>query len=224
MQYLYHREAGASQLQLTGDMHRYLFKVRRHRVGETIHLRNLNDQMLYGYHIDQLDRKTALLQKSEERELRIDAKQKLHIGWCMVDPKSIEKVLPTLNEIGVSKITFIYCQRSQNSFRIDFDRFEKILLNSSQQCGRSKMMILDEVENLTLFLEANPDSWMLNFSDHILDSGARQIETLLIGAEGGFSEEECSLIAMDKIVGLDTPLILKSESAVCAVASNILLC
>ncbi len=223
MQYLYHDQAGEPQLQLTGDTHRYIFRVRRHSAGETIQLRNLNDQMLYDYHIDQLDKKMALLQKSGERELCISAKQQLHVGWCIVDPKSIEKVLPMLNEMGVRKITFIYCQRSQNSFRIDFDRFEKILLNSSQQCGRSEMMILDEVKSLALFLEANPDSWMLNFSNQILDSSAQDIKILLVGAEGGFSDKECSLISMDKIVGLDTPLILKSESAVCAVASKLLL-
>ena len=223
MQYLYHKEAGASQLQLSGDPHRYLFKVRRHRAGETIHLRNLNDQILYSYHIEHLDKKSALLQKTEERELRIEARQQLHIGWCMIDPKSIEKILPTLNELGVQKITFIYCQRSQKSFHLDYDRLEKILLNSSQQCGRSRMMILAEAKSLSQFLQENPDSWMLNFSNKLLDNNTKHIETLLIGAEGGFSDEECGLIDTEKIVGLDTPLILKSESAVCAVASKLLL-
>lgn len=223
MQYLYHSEAGAPQLQLSGDSHRYLFKVRRQRAGETVHLRNLDDQILYSYHIEHLDKKMALLQKVEQKELSISAKRKLHIGWCVIDPKSIEKVLPTLNELGVGQITFIYCQLSQKGFRIDFGRFEKILLNSSQQCGRSTMMILSETETLTLFLQENPDSWMLNFSDKLLDNRANHIETLLIGAEGGFSKEERSLIASEKIVGLDTPLILKSESAVCAAASKLLL-
>lgn len=222
MQYLYHKEAGASQLQLSGDPHRYLFRIRRQRAGETIRLRNLNDQILYSYHIEHLDRKMALLQKVEQRELRIEAKQQLHIGWCLIDPKSIEKVLPTLNEMGVKKITFIYCQRSQNSFHIDFDRFEKILLNSSQQCGRSTMMILSKAETLALFVQENPASWMLNFSENLLDENRQQIETLLVGAEGGFSDEECGLIDAEKIIGLDTPLILKSESAVCAVAGKLL--
>jgi len=222
MQYLYHKEAGASQLQLSGDPHRYLFKVRRHRAGEIVYLRNLNDQILYSYFIEQLDKKTALLQKVEQRELRIEAKQHLHIGWCLIDPKSIEKVLPTLNEMGVRQITFINCQRSQNNFHLDFDRMRKILLNSSQQCGRSVMMILEEAESFALFLQKNPTSWMLNFSESLLDKNIQHIETLLVGAEGGFSEEERDLIAREKIVGLDTPLILKSESAVCAVASKLL--
>ncbi len=223
MQYLYHKEAGASQLQLSGDLHRYLFKVRRQHMGETIHLRNLNDQILYSYSIEHLDKKRALLQKVEQKELCMEAKRKLHIGWCVIDPKSIEKVLPTLNEMGVGKITFIYCQRSQKSFHIDFDRLEKILLNSSQQCGRSTMMVLSEAKSLAQFLQENPDSWMLNFSDKLLDNNAKHIKTLLIGAEGGFSEEEHGLIDATKIIGLDTPLILKSESAACAVAGKLLI-
>jgi len=89
-------------------------------------LRNLQDQILYTYTVEQLDKKIALLTKEEQKELRVESKHPLHIGWCLIDPKSIEKVLPTLNEIGVWKITFIYCDRSQKSFRIDFDRFEKI--------------------------------------------------------------------------------------------------
>ena len=222
MQYLYHSEAGASQLQLSGDPHRYLFKVRRQRAGETVYLRNLSDQILYSYTIEQLDKKIALLQKTKQKELHIEAKQHLHIGWCLIDPKSIEKVLPTLNEMGVKKITFIYCQRSQKSFHLDFDRMRKILLNSSQQCGRSEMMTLDKIETLALFLQKYPTSWMLNFSENLLDNNVKQIETLLVGAEGGFSEEECGLIASEKIIGLDTSLILKSESAVCAVAGKLL--
>jgi len=39
--YLYNTDAGASQLTLTGDDHRYIFKVRRHKVEDTLYLRNL---------------------------------------------------------------------------------------------------------------------------------------------------------------------------------------
>ncbi|HHH37514.1 MAG TPA: hypothetical protein ENK77_02735 [Epsilonproteobacteria bacterium] len=49
------------------------------------------------------------------------------------------------------------------------------------------------------------------------------METLLVGAEGGFSEEESAMIAPEKVVCLDTPLILKSESAACAAAGKLLL-
>ncbi len=222
MQYLYYQDAGAKHLTLTGDEHRYIFKVRRHRAGEMIMLRNLNDQNIYSYNIESMDKKEASLLLSSQRELRVEAKQPLHIGWCMIEPKNIEKLLPTLNEIGVDKITFIECQRSQKNFKLDLKRLEKILLNSSQQCGRSIMMQLSQSQSIESFITAYPQAHMLNFSPNIL-SKTSTIETLLVGCEGGFTPEEISLVAKEQILAFDSSLILKSESAVCAVASKVLL-
>jgi len=222
MQYLFHPQASAPSLELRGDEHRYIFKVRRHREGEEIALRNLQDNQIHLYTISYLDKKQALLTLNSSKVLEVKAKKSLHIAWCVIDPKSIEKMLPTLNEIGIEKITFIYCRRSQKSFRVDFKRLEKILLNSSQQCGRSQLMELEMMNSLEEFLKAYPQTVMLNFSKNIL-SKESCIETIAIGCEGGFTEEEIALFEPEKIIGLDSPLILKSESAVCAVGAKLLL-
>ena len=222
MLYLYNKNAGLSQLFLEGDDHRYIFKVRRHKIEEILYLRNLQNEVVYKYRITSMDKKSLLLVLEEEKILPITAKKKLHIGWCVIDPKSIEKVLPSLNEIGVDKITFIYCSRSQKSFKLDFNRFHKILLNSSQQSGRSSLMILEKEECLKTFLTNNPQTKMLNFSrDNFISTS--EVSTIVIGCEGGFTEEEISLFNPKDIIGFDTPLVLKSESAICSVASKLLL-
>ena len=222
MLYLYSTKAGTPQLSLDGDEHRYIFKVRRHKVDDTLYLRNLEDGLLYRYLISSIDKRMVTLLLKESQVLEVKVKKTLHIGWCVIDPKSIEKVITSLNEMGVEKITFIYCKRSQKSFKIDFKRLEKILLNSSQQSGRSEMMKLDMVEDLESFLTQNPQSMMLNFSQNRIGSQSN-IDTIVIGCEGGFHEDEVVLFEADKIIGFDTPLVLKSESAVCAVASKLLL-
>ena len=222
MLYLYNQQAGTPQLSLEGDDHRYIFKVRRHQVDDTLYLRNLEDGLLHRYIVAHIDKRSVMLELQESSTLEIEAKQLLHIGWCVIDPKSVEKVLPTLNEMGVEKITFIYCKRSQKSFKLDFKRLEKILLNSSQQSGRSKMMKLEMVENLEIFIEQNPNCKMLNFSETNFISNTI-VDTIVIGCEGGFHDDEVALFKPENIVGFDTPLVLKSESAVCAVASKILL-
>ena len=222
MLYLFHTQAGASQLTLTGDEHRYIFKVRRHKVEDSLYLRNLQDGLLHRYLITYLDKRSAILDLQESTTLELKAKTSLHIGWCVIDPKNIEKMLPSLNEMGVEKITFIYCKRSQKSFKVDFKRLEKILLNSSQQSGRSEMMQLEMADDLKHFLEKNPQSKMLNFSeDNFISNDS--FDTIVIGCEGGFHDEEVALFDKSDIVGFDTPLVLKSESAVCAVASKLLL-
>jgi len=222
MQYLYHENSGQSELVLSGDEHHYVFKVRRHRQNEIIALRNLKDDTLYLYKIVSIDKKEAFLELVEEKNLQITAKKELHIGWCMIEPKNIEKVLPSLNEMGVSKITFILCTRSQQNNKIDLERLHRIVLNSSQQCGRSHMMEFDTIGSIKEFLSQNPNSYMLNFSQNHI-SELNDIETIVIGCEGGFTDKEIVLFDKTKIVGFDTPLILKSESAVCAVVSKILI-
>ena len=222
MLYLYNAQAGTPQLNLEGDDHRYIFKVRRHKVEDTLYLRNLADGLLHRYLIGHIDKRSVILTLQESSILDMKAKQSLHIGWCIIDPKSVEKVLPSLNEIGVEKITFIYCKRSQKSFKLDFKRLEKILLNSSQQSGRSVMMTLEIGENLESFLERNPEAKMLNFSENKITESSK-LDTIVIGCEGGFHDDEVALFTSDNIIGFDTPLVLKSESAVCAVASKVLL-
>jgi len=222
MLYLYHKEAKQAQLTLTGDEHRYIFKVRRHKTNDLLYLRNLEDTFMYEYKVSTIDKRSVILDLQNSQVLTVKAKQSLHIGWCVIDPKSIEKILPSLNEMGVEKITFIYCKRSQKSFKPDFKRLEKILLNSSQQSGRSEMMQLEIADNLEDFLEKYPQSKMLNFSENNFISNT-EFETIVIGCEGGFHEDETALFKAENIVGFDTPLVLKSESAVCAIASKILL-
>ncbi len=222
MLYLYQAQAGQSQLSLEGDDHRYIFKVRRHKVDDTLYLRNLEDGLLHRYLITYIDKKSVHLVLQESSTLEVKAKQKLHIGWCVIDPKSVEKILPSLNEMGVEKITFIYCKRSQKSFKLDFKRLEKILLNSSQQSGRSEIMQLGMAENLETFILQNPNTKMLNFSENNFISNM-VFDTIVIGCEGGFHEDEVALFSQENIVGFDTALVLKSESAVCAVSAKILL-
>lgn len=222
MLYLYNKQAGAASLSLEGDDHRYIFKVRRHKTGDTLHLRNLEDGLLHRYLITQMDKRSVHLVLQESMTLEVQAPRPLHIGWCVIDPKNVEKVLPSLNEIGVTKITFIYCKRSQKSFKLDFNRLEKILLNSSQQSGRSEMMQLEMAEDLEDFLVKYPKSKMLNFSEENFISSTA-FETIVIGCEGGFHADEVALFKKADIIGFDTPLVLKSESAAVAVASKVLL-
>ena len=50
-----------------------------------------------------------------------------------------------------------------------------------------------------------------------------EIKTIVIGCEGGFSNNERENFDKDFIVGFDSNLILRSETAVLAVCSKIIL-
>ncbi len=223
MIYILCDEASKSSFTIKSDLHKYLIKVRRHEVGDELSMRNKEDiKTLYKYEIQSIDSRSlevGLISSSVEE---VESKKKLHIGWCVIDAKSIEKVLPSLSEIGVSKISFIYCDRSQRNFKLDFKRFERILEASMQQCGRTSFIEFDTFNNIEIFIGEYPHAKVFDFCDNVLSDNA-DFETVLIGCEGGFSKQEKELLNSQDVFRLDTPMVLRSESAVMAVASKILL-
>ncbi len=223
MIFLFSDEAGKNSICLRGEEFKYLIKVRRHNVGDIIGFRNESDlQILHSYAIEEISpREVCLaLQKSENSPATLQ--KHLHIAWCVIDPKSIEKVLPSLNEMGVERISFIYCDRSQKNFRIDQKRLRRILKSSMQQSGRSEFMEFVEYKTLPDFLKKHPKTIVLDFSDDILPAQI-DFDTVLIGCEGGFSKEEKELLKTQRVYRFDTPLVLKSESAALAIAAKALL-
>lgn len=222
MQFTYDEKAGENSLSLENDNYKHIIKARRHKVGDVLAFRNLKNSNAYYYRIDLIDRRSATLSLQTVEEKIVELSKKLHIGWCIVDPKTVEKQLPYLNEIGVDKITFIHCEYSQKNFKMNFEKFEKILINSSQQCGRSSIIKFENCECLDKFMEQNPNTYMLNFSKNYIENSS-EIETIVLGCEGGFSKDEVEKFSTDKIVGFKTPLILKSQTAITVAASKILL-
>jgi 16S rRNA (uracil1498-N3)-methyltransferase len=219
LKFLYHPNP-SNNIILTGDEHKYLFKVRRAQKNETINIRNLEDDYLYSYKIDSISKKEALLSLIEKKLSPNKPTKFLHLAWCIIDPKNIEKALPSLNEIGVSKITFVYCDFSQKNFKLKTERIKKILINSSQQCGRSNIIEIEILENSNKFFEKYPDFISIDFGGENLPCGFDSKKPLLIGPEGGFSERERE--KFKKIYSLKG-FILRSETAACGVSAKILL-
>ncbi len=219
MQFVYHPEAGSPWLKVEGEIYNYIFKVRRHRQNETIALRNLQDDYIYRYQIEEVSRREADLRLLDKEFLPIHPRRYFHLLWCIIDPKSIEKILPSLNELGVAKISFVYCARSQKNFKIRLDKLQKILINSSQQCGRSRLMELEVVASFDEALRKYEEIVFIDFCEEKIGC-ADNIQRAFVGCEGGFSNEEKE--KMEKVISFDTPLILRSETAAVAVASKVL--
>lgn len=222
MTYILLDEKKSETLTLKGEMFKYLVKVRRHSVEESIAFRYKDDMStLHHYKIVDIANRSLTLVLQNSQLLEIGAQKSLHIGWCIIDPKSIEKMLPSLNEIGVEKISFISCDRTQKNFKLDFKRFERILEASMQQCGRSKFMEFEEYKNIEEFIQHYPDTKVFDFCENTL-SDTSEFQTVLIGCEGGFSQKEREFLQTQESFRLNTPMILRSESAAVVVAGKIL--
>lgn len=222
MQFIYGAFAGDDVVDISTKEYAHLFKVRRVSSGSSLNFRNLNDDFLYTYEIVQIDKKSAKLQLISKELRKVTQSRYLHIGWCVVDPKTVEKTLPMLNEMGLSHLSFVYGDFSQKNFKIDMQRVERILINSSQQCGRSDFLKTDIYESVEDFLTQYPKCGVIDFCEETLESTCKE-EILLVGPEGGFSESERKLFVPHQHYGLKSPMILRSESAVMGVCSKLLL-
>ncbi len=221
--YIFDDNAGVEALTLKGELHKYLIKVRRHSLGDVLSFRNKESiEKLHKYEIVILEPKFATLKLISTEELEINPLKELHVAWCIIDSKSVEKVLASLCEIGVSRISFIGCDRSQKNFKIDFKRYERIVEASMQQSGRTSFMSFDIYKNISSFVQEFPDTKVFDFTENILQDSSN-FKRVLIGCEGGFSANEKKLLKRQEVFRLNSQMVLRSESAVIAVASKILL-
>lgn len=223
MQFIYDKNAKNELLKIEDENYNYIVKARRHKLDDILDFRNLEDDFLYSYKISQIDKKSLFLNLLKKEEKIIENSKKIHLAWCVVDPKTIYENISSLNELGVDKITFVYSDFSQKNFKINFEKLEKILINSSSQCGRSSIIKLDIYKNIDTFIKDNPDTYFLDFSKTSIDSKVLDIKTLMIGTEGGFSKKERELFNKNFVVGFSSNLILKSQTAIISATSKIIL-
>ncbi|MCK4875098.1 MAG: RsmE family RNA methyltransferase, partial [Sulfurimonas sp.] len=126
--YILDDEAGKETLHIRGDLYKYLVKVRRHVEGDELNFRSREDiKTLHNYRVQSVEARSLELSLISSHVKEVKSEKSLHVAWCVIDSKSIEKVLPSLCEIGVEKISFISCDRSQRNFKLDLKRFERII-------------------------------------------------------------------------------------------------
>lgn len=219
MQFVFHAEAGAQSLVLEGESFTHIFSVRRSRATHNLALRNLRDDRLYTYKVESISKRYAGL-RLESSQIAPNAPRKhTHIIWAITQSKTIEKSLPSLNELGLSKLSLFWADFSQRGQSIDEERVRRILISSCEQCGRGDLCEVEILADTQSALEKYPRALVLDFGGKIISSGLgdgagiKLDSGVLIGAEGGFSQRERELFAGREIVAFDTGLILRSQTA-----------
>ncbi|MDR1911802.1 MAG: 16S rRNA (uracil(1498)-N(3))-methyltransferase [Helicobacteraceae bacterium] len=220
MRFLFCENAGELNVILEGDAFLHI-KARRVRVGETIAMRNLRDDRLYFYSIVELKKThaTATLEGDEVKIVLCD--RAIDLAWCVVDPKTIEKTLPFLNEIGARKLYLLWSEKSQRGFHLSLNRFNRILNASCEQCGRSRKMEV-EIMELAEFVTQNSNIASLDFNAPPIEPSAALDKILIVGPEGGFGAKDYETLKNYPRYSLSTPLVLRSETAIVLIAARAL--
>jgi len=216
MRFLYCENAGNDEICVNNEQFLHL-KARRARLGERIDVRNLRDGANYLYEITEFGRKSANLKLVFKNSV-VGESLNFEIAWCVVESAVIEKTLPSLNEMGVKALHLVFSDFSQKNIKLDLARFERILIASSEQCGRNSILKIEIYPNLSEFLAKFPNTARIDFGGKNLATIGDEIP--LIGPEGGFSENERALIKNS--YALRTPFILRANTAVLMTAAQLL--
>ncbi|MEE3744689.1 16S rRNA (uracil(1498)-N(3))-methyltransferase [Campylobacter porcelli] len=218
MKFIYHKGAGSENLKIDGDGFSHL-KALRLSESKRVDIRNLKDGYSYIYEISTIDRHGATLLLIF-KSLILPMEHKFELAWAVVDSSVIEKSLPSLNELGVGRLNLVYCEFSQRNIKLNLERFERILISSSQQCGRNSLMEISIFHSVDEFLGYKKDVALIDFGGENLDN-YKMDYMLFVGPEGGFSQSEREKITMK--FALNSPYILRSNTAIISVASRFLI-
>lgn len=82
-------------------------------------------------------------------------------------------------------------------------------------------MKFEVFDSLDEYLKSHSDAYLFNFSKkHLCEID--NIDTIVVGTEGGFSNREIELFDENRIVGINSNLILRSETAVTTLAAKLI--
>ena len=136
----------------------------------------------------------------------------------------LDRMIDQLSQLGVTKFRPLICQRSQRKPEtVRVDKLERIALEAAKQCQRPWVLNLDEPITFADAIK-DPDAIIADASGEQAvqyPSPARVV--LLIGPEGGWSDEERDQIIATKMPVMRFGLfVLRIEAAACAASAIVL--
>lgn len=217
-----------TEIEFDGDRARYLGKVLRARVGDSVIVFN-GEGPEWPATITRIGRNIVGLMVGEGYEAGTESPLKIHLVQAISRGERMDFVVQKATELGVKRITPIlteYGVVKLNAERAQKrrDHWQKVAASACEQSGRTRLPLVDAPIPLQHWFGSKPDNVD---AELILKPGAKTaLATLsapktkvcvLIGPEGGFSdlEYEAAEIAGFKPMSLG-PRILRTESAAIA--------
>jgi len=148
-----------------------------------------------------------------------------HLLQAMAKGEKVDWVIQKAVELGVGRITPVTTERSMVELAGERAekrqrRFREIAINACEQCGRNRLPVIDPIQSMPEALAAVTSElrWVLHpvrdDDQPAPEQGSPESAALLIGPEGGFSDEE---LAASRAHGFARaqlgPRVLRTETA-----------
>lgn len=190
-------------LQLSDEEASHAARVMRARVGDSIELFDGRGNQADAT-IQSIDKRNCVVTASAPRAIDREPARQLHFGIAFPKPERAKEMIERLTELGVHQITPIVCQRTQRGPTDSvLSKLRRIVVESSKQCERNLLMTIDDPLPFSTYVGDPREgaSWIAHPTGHSIQSmlvslGNEARVNVLIGPEGGFSDDEVQL-AMD---------------------------
>lgn len=180
---------------------RHLSKSLRKKSGDIIRVTNGEGLEIQGK-IIRLGKniKVNIINKVNHRKKNLS----IHVAMSpLKNPSRFEWFVEKSTEIGISEITPLITRLSEKK-KVNIDRLNKIVISSMKQSNQFYLPKVNPITSFNDFLKSNKDYKLIA---HLKNSnsfnkksiGSKEKIVLMIGPEGGFSEEEILLARKEKI-------------------------
>ena len=234
-------QLASDEIVITGDNARHLALVLRIEVGERIEVLDGKGQK-YTCTVKKTHKKEIVAEITSKETYSVESPVAVTLGQGIARGEKMDLIVQKATELGVSNIIPVITEHSQVRNTNKVERWRKIAASASQQSGRDK---IPEINDLVKFDDYLKSPYNLSFDMGKKQEGLLKLILsesykeqnlkiilraeknikhiyLLIGPEGGFSQEEVSRAVENGFMEVSLgPRILRTETAPIATISII---
>lgn len=203
-------EAG-QEVSLESTSSHYLTNVLRMKPGMQIILFNGSGLEYHGT-INALEKKSGIVQVDESRDPHTESRLETTLAIGISRGERMDYVIQKSTELGVSHIQPLFTERCE--VKLDdkragkrIEHWSKVAVSACEQSGRVKLPTIEHPETLEMWLGSDLDYQARFLLDQAQDSDLADMTApdsvaMLIGPEGGLSENEKALAIGKGFMGL----------------------
>ncbi|WP_456448836.1 16S rRNA (uracil(1498)-N(3))-methyltransferase [Thiolapillus sp.] len=212
-----------SSIELPATVVRHLVQVLRMQAGQEIVLFNGDDGIDYQAVLTEVSKRRAHARILSAGNPEPQPKLQIHLAQGISRGERMDLALQKAVELGAVSITPLTTERTQQkltSERLEkrMQHWQKIIISACEQSGRRRLPLLHPPQTVANWLKNAPKTTL--FLDPMAQHCLKEIPPpgqelgLLIGPEGGFSDQETALAGKSGCTGIRLgPRVLRTETA-----------